>query len=208
MNLRLQFSIRALLFVVALCSVPLGVRQWYVAAGDYERGVGAEIMARGYHVEMLEGPPAWLETMLWMDVSYISKVSLLGASRRDTEELVPRLGSLQRLRQLTLSGADVVDADLDVLFACPRLNGIALDRTRITDRGLQSLTACQEIEVVSVANTAVSDAGIRVADRLPRVVEISVWNTKVTRAGAQELRRLRKVVCDVEGDVRLIEFEW
>jgi hypothetical protein len=165
----LQFSLRTLMVLMLLISVPLGWLAFKMRQATEQRAVVRQIEELGgtaVHCGQFEPlekwpprVPSWLLNALGDDFfRTINYVALCGSKVTDAE--LVRLRALPQLRSLYLRGSQVTDAGLVCLPGLTRLEELSLANTRVSDAGLTHLRALTQLRTVNLRNTQVTDAGV------------------------------------------------
>jgi hypothetical protein len=109
--------------------------------------------------------------------------------------MVPELGSLENLSELSLSFSEpgvFTDADLACVCQLTKLRRLSLASTDITDDGLAALASLKNLERLSLDGCKITDAGLlRLVKMLPKLKSIGVAETQVTADGVEEFKSLR-----------------
>jgi len=114
-----------------------------------------------------------------------------------TDEALPSLSNMLRLRQLWLNDTLISDAGLATIARFKSLVDLNLDSTPITDSGMRYVAELPNLWRLSMANTSISDRGLETLHRSTTLNTLDVSDTAVTEAGVE---RFRKAVpnCHVE----------
>jgi hypothetical protein len=179
----LQFSLRTLLVLMLMISVPLGVLASKIRKAREQRIVVQKIQeldGMAIHCGQLEPRekwppriPLWLRKTLGDDFfRTINYVHLRGPKVTDAE--LVRLRALPQLRSLYLRGSRVTDAGLVHVCGLPHLRTLSLNSTGVTDAGLVCLRGLTSLKSLSLAETHVTATGVaELQQALP--------NCKITR---------------------------
>lgn len=97
------------------------------------------------------------------------------------------LSGLQRLRSLSLEGAAVTNADLQVLTDLPALTLVNFARTKLTDGSWPFLKTMPALHDVRLEDTAVGDITVTDLSALPGLRHLNLRNTSVTDVGTAAL---------------------
>ena len=144
---RFQFSVRAMMLVFLLVSLPLGWVGFRIGQLRRQAAVVKELEPLGPRLHYRYGN--------LRSVSFDN----LDPQRFDPSVLA-RLKELPKLDHLNLSGMPVADGDLPRLRGA-RLKTLDLRGTRITDAGLMHLQGIRGLRHVDVRGTYVTTAGAR-----------------------------------------------
>jgi hypothetical protein len=195
---RFRFSLRTLLMVVVLLSVPMG---WFALkmrqAERQRQAVEAIQKAGGYVAYDYEfygsGPPgpAWLRRLLCED--FFANVVLVHFSMRFGDGYMVHLKGLTGLEWLELTGTQVTDGGLEHLRGLTKLDSLELSDTQITDAGLEHLKGLTKLEDLNLSNTQVTDAGLEYLEVLRNLRILELSSTQVTDAGLENLKGLTKL---------------
>jgi hypothetical protein len=79
---------------------------------------------------------------------------------RATDPLLALLPPFDRLRELSLIGADVTDAGLTYLTELKALRRLSLRGTHVTDAGVSRLARCSNLRWIDLRETRVTPAGV------------------------------------------------
>jgi hypothetical protein len=175
----LQFSVRTMMVLMLVISVPLGWLAYKVRQAREQRAVVRQIQELGGtagHCVQFEPRekwpprvPSWLLNILGDDFfRTINYVALSGSKVTDAE--LVRLRALPQLESLYLRSSQVTDAGLVCLPVLTQLEELSLDSTQITDAGLEHLRGLTQLKSLSLVNTQVTDAGVaQLQKALPNV---------------------------------------
>src|SRR3954470_22968965 len=192
-----QFSLRALLAVMALSAMALGA--WLICIGPAERQ--RAIVRR---IEDLNGvveyanPPndeSWpiRELRKWLPRDYVDPVVSVYLKGTAGDNALGDLHELKHLETLSLEFTSVTDSGLAHISGLARLRRLDLSGTLITDAGLIRLQRLTLLEELSLHQSAVTDAGLVHIGGLPQLRRIELGGTPVTDAGFFHLRGLREL---------------
>jgi hypothetical protein len=160
----LQFSLRTLLVLTLVVSLPLGwlgakvkqAREQRKAVEAIERlggWAGCEPRSSG----ALRTVAAWLITSVGEDLSLDVVAVYLG---KDSDAGVPNLGGVTQLYGLSVDSAQVTDAWLERLRGLSEVRCLWLNGTQVTDAGLTQLHGMRELQGLILDDTQVTDAGV------------------------------------------------
>jgi hypothetical protein len=116
----------------------------------------------------------------------IVRVSLTGT--RVTDEGLPHLAGLKRLRSLELRGLAVTGGGLKSLSGLTGLKTLDLAMTAVADDGLKHLAGLDALEWLALWGTRVGDGGLKHLAGLKNLREVSVQRTNVTAEGVKKLK--------------------
>jgi hypothetical protein len=205
----LQFSLRTLLVLVLIVSMPLG---WFAfklrQAREQREAIGRIEELGGFAVYDFEiddhGLPTYPYRPPWLQMAddlleEHSCATLVTAGirqdrvheldRERTDALLDRLVELTEVRTLYLLGGAVGDAGVKKLTSLNRIQRLYLSGTDVTDSGLQYLQALPQLEVLMLHTTKITDAGLHYLQGLHQLNELDLTDTQVTDAGVAELQQ-------------------
>ncbi len=135
-----------------------------------------------------------------------------------TDDMVPVIAGLPKLRTLSLEGCPITDHGLPPLLQSQTIEAIILDDTGITDDGIATLAELPKLERLHIGNTAVTDRGVealqghkylgalwahrsRIGDAgighlatCPRLVAVHALRTKCTDEGIEAIAAAKKLM--------------
>lgn len=179
-----RFSLKTLMLVVVLLSLPLGWFAMKMVRAERQRQAVEAIEEAGgvvfyeYHykggaltVGAKPSGPAWLrqlvgEDFFWeaVNVDFFTK----GYVARADDMVLEDVKGLTGLKGLVLSCAPVTDAGLEQLKGLTALESLSLGRTQVTDSGLENLKEMTNLESLDLTDTQVTAEGIeRLQKALP-----------------------------------------
>src|SRR6185503_2739563 len=101
---------------------------------------------------------------------------------------VPATG---RIREISLAGARVGDAQVDFLqAAAATLEKLNLEATEVGDLGLQKLQRLKNLKELNLAYTPISDSGLKHLAVLANLRVLKIGGTQVTGSGLADLAPL------------------
>ena len=127
-------------------------RDWPVVLHALAEAAAPGLDASGQMTDAMLANVRRVEHLVRLDAS---------GSKAVTDEGVPALAGLSRLRHLDLGGTAITDRALDVLRSLPALESISLWGTRITDAGMNAFRACDRLRTVNLGGTRTGDAAVR-----------------------------------------------
>jgi len=197
-----QFSLRTLLIVVLVLSLPLGWIGWKLEKAREQRKAVEAILKEGasvwYDYQMkketgvlipgAEPPgPAWLRKLLGDDVfADVVQVFLRGDN---VDSQLKQIKGFTKMRTLH-TYKHVTDAGLEHITGMKELKILSLDGSQITDEGLAHLSGLTELRLLMLSRTQITDAGLRHLNGLTKLTGLHVVDTRVTDDGAIELQEV------------------
>lgn len=189
-----QFSLRTLLVLVFLASIPLSWFAVKMQQAREQRQIVEAIQKLGGSVEYGVRfsdliVPRSLRNVLGDDFfGSVSRV-VFDDCQQVTDSELDHLNGLSQLESLSLNGTCVTDAGLEHLKRFPQLYWLSLDGTQVTDAGLKHLEGLGQLLLLSLNGSRVTDAGLEHLSGLTRLVRLSLADTKVTDEGVEELSK-------------------
>jgi len=199
-----RFSLRTLLIVVVLLSLPLG---WFVRQAQRQRKAVEAIRKAGglvwYDYELDEDgfstgteeppTPAWLRELIGDDF-FLDVVGVGVAEDTGVGDVVlEHVKGLTKLEYLVLGGSPITDDGLENAKGLTRLDGLVLLGTQVTDDGLEHLKGLTELEWLELSFTQVTDDGLVHLAGLERLKWLGLSRTDVTDRGLEHLKGLREL---------------
>jgi hypothetical protein len=170
----LQFTLRTMLVLILIVSVPLGWFAHKLRQAEQQREAVREI-------EEIGGTAVQCPNFDPRD-SWASRVPSRLRRTLGDEFFVT-------VNYVSLSGARITDTDLMRLRAFPRLRALYARRCRVTDAGLVHLRELVHLEELSLHSTRITDAGLEHLRGLTQLQVLWLRNTQVTDAGVTELQK-------------------
>lgn len=99
------------------------------------------------------------------------------------------IAALTSLRELNLTGANIVDADVAKLIALRHLTALSLQHTSVGADASKHLRKMTSLRTLDLTYTRVSDASIDDLGQLRNLERLFLGGTLVTETGAQQLRK-------------------
>ncbi len=210
----LRFSLRTLLIVVTVLSVPLGWIGWRLQQVRRERATIIWIEKMGgnvsFHHQFETDPRSWWKesTDRWFGerVGYVNlhhpqvsdlspltefkNLKVLDLGKTQVSDLSP-LAELKNLSTLYLGNTQV--SDLSPLAALKNLESLNLSNTQLSN--LSPLAELKNLEKLWLSDTQVSDVSPLAA--LKNLKWLSLYNTQVSDEQVQELRQALPN-CDIQ----------
>ena len=170
----LQYSLRTLLVLMLVISVPLGVLASKIRRARAQRVVVQEIQELGgmaIHCGGLDPREKWPPRVpLWL-------LKILGDD------------FFRTINYVQLRGPKATDAELARLRALPQIRSLHLRSSRVTDAGLVHVCRLLHLRNLSLNSTGVTDAGLVCLRGLTSLKSLSLEETHVTAAGVAELQQ-------------------
>ncbi len=205
----LQFSLRTLLVLMLVISVPLGWFAFKLWQAREQREAIRRIEELGgfayYDFEIDDHgmptypyrPPILRMADDLLEEHFCATLVTAGIrqdqvqelDRERTDALLDRLIELTELRTLYLLNGAVEDAGVKKLTSRNRIQRLYLSGTDVTDNGLQYLQALPQLEVLMLHSTKITDAGLLHLQGLYQLNELDLADTQVTDAGVGELQQ-------------------
>ena len=173
---RLQFSIRALLLIVAIVSVPLF---WMAKISDRTRRQEAAIQEVAKH----EGIVGQSGGNVWVPEWFRVAVGEEFFRSPRTVDFATNLG-----RRFGSNEAKATDEDLAVLESLTEVETLELGNNEgITDRGLIHLKPLENLSTLYLYQTGVQGPGLVHLERLPKLHSISLSRSELGDSGLKHL---------------------
>lgn len=195
MNMRLRFSLTALLIAVGLWVVILAV----FTPSKQERAI-REIESYGGNADIRDHDGKQrTSARLWkwsggddglhafQSLPKIIHIHVHGASGITDRGLVILGDRLDEAEIVTLRDTSVSDEGCAELKRCTELRELDLTSTKITDAGLVHLSKLKQLEVLRLGVNPITDKGLIALRGLPRLKLLYLGGTQVTRQGIKEL---------------------
>lgn len=203
---RVRFSVRTLLMLFLLLSLPLGWVAHQRRVAFQTRAAISEIRERGglLHFwakvypeplhQLLGSPPnlAIIEfpepcNFTDADLQWLTRLPRVpGLSLHNTavtEEAFPLLSHIAELKRLDLRGTPFDDASIEHLQEIDGLQGLDLRDTAITDRGMKEIAKITSLITLHVASPGVTDDGVLELAGHPRLEMLNLSDSQVTDRG-------------------------
>jgi hypothetical protein len=202
---RFQFSIRALLLLVAVVAVPCSWMMVELKEAKEQEAVakldGAwafydwQVDANGDQLRFAEPPgPTWLRRLLGDD--FLANVVWLrpDGTATDVDMEVEHIKALAGLKGLDLSQTQVTNAELELLMeSLPQLHDLSLGGTQVTSAGLKNLNRLTQLQGLWLVGTGVTDAGLEQLKGLTQLKQLNLMFARVTDAGLNNLEGLKQL---------------
>ena len=192
----MQFSLRGLLVLVAICSVWLGIafhrarEQARVVALLRAHDKGSLFVLYDFNDldEDARSPiPAWLIETLGID--FFHDVTAIAAWDGATDDMLEIIGMLTDVRSLLLHESSVTNQGLGHLKHLAHLEDLhiyALESAAFDDEGLAQLATLRRLFQLGITNKNITDAGLEHLKRLPNLRLLYLGDTRVTLAGIKD----------------------
>ncbi|XP_049341397.1 uncharacterized protein si:ch73-173p19.1 [Astyanax mexicanus] len=118
-----------------------------------------------------------------------------------TDQGITQLGSMTRLKKLSLSNTQLSDAGLIALVTLKELVELCLDRTAVSSRSVAALiTQLPYLQVIGLACTRVGDTVVRYGlSQCPQLLKLNLSRTRITDRGLRFLYRMRLNQVNLDG---------
>jgi hypothetical protein len=205
----LQFTLRGLLLLIAICSVGLGLA--FHRARQQSRAVAAIQSFHGYVFYDFQGVdsdsfnqwgtskvPGWLLDSLGVD--FFHNVTLVAFDVGPvTDDVLAPLFTLRKVRYLFFDSSLVTDAGLAHLKGLEKLQVLRMsagenetggfDTPDFTDAGLAEIAELRDLQELTIDHAVISDRGLQHLTSLSNLRFLKLGDTKVTRAGTEALSK-------------------
>jgi hypothetical protein len=200
-----QFSLRGLLVLVAICSVWLGIA--FHRAREQARAVAAIKSGGGYVFYDYQGVeyrsfdqwgtseiPAWLSGQLGVD--FFHDVTLLVFDVLPiTDGLLMTVSELPEVRYLAFLSAGLSGNSLIHLKELNKLQHLAIlsaedEAPTFEDAAFSVLAKLPDLRVLEIYGENLSDRGLDYLSELTKLERLMLDHTQVTRAGAEVLSKV------------------
>ena len=137
---------------------------------------------------------SWLGEDFFSDVVDVNLVYTNDSGEREnnlnvTNEALPHLTALPKLRQLGLKATQATDDDLRIVGGLKTLKRFYFwDAKNITDRGVFHLSGLTRLEEIHLSFSQIGDEGLRVLAQLPKMQFIGVQGGRFTDRGLEFLK--------------------
>lgn len=200
---RVRFTLRTLLVLVLLLSLPLAYLAVRIRRGQVQQRAAGHVnelggmvvyyhqldMSGNYYGRSEPGAPRWVRSLLGDDVfRQVVAVNLHQCEVHDDD--LPNFTSLEHLAALDLGCTQVTDRGLVQLAAFANLESLDLHNTKITNDGLQHLKPLTKLKTLNISGTAIGDEGLVHLATLPALSDVRLTSTKITDDGLAMLAAL------------------
>ena len=195
----LRFSLRSLMLLVAIVSIPLGWMAWQVNRVRNQRLIVAELSSVGgqviysYRSQQMrpqEPPgPKWLRSLLGDDIfSDVKEVDI----RHDhvTEQTLARIATLHAVHTLHMESGQISDNGLAHLAKMSTLQQVVLQSRGFSDASLAQLTKSKGLKALTVYSPKLTDVGLKYVGKLKKLETIDIMADKVTGDGLAQIATL------------------
>jgi hypothetical protein len=197
-----QFSLRMLLVLVLIVSVPLGWLDVKRRQARDRRQTLAAIKKLGgigdydCHVDASGKPihhgPAWLRKLYGDDLfDTVSMLRLWGP--QTTDDALIHVRALPELQRLDLRETAITDAGMAHLQGLTQLQWLPLEGTQVTDAGLVHLRGLTRLRELDLTGLPITDAGMAHLQGLTQLRRLVLTNNPITDAGCAHVSRLTKL---------------
>jgi Leucine Rich Repeat (LRR) protein len=208
-----QFSLRTLLIVVTLASLPLAAYVWLRSAAQRQARAVAELRQMGATVQYsFEPAPAaapgakapaaktpppetafqrWARRNLGSDFAHHVDSIAMGRPGRTGDpqqwrDFFQHARELRGVKVLQMHGATIGDDDLARLPFLETLERLVVDRTLATDAAMLPLSRATQLRTLELTDTPVGDRALEAIDA-PRLQELVLRRTMISNRGLAPL---------------------
>ena len=121
----------------------------------------------------------------------IRKLDLFGT--QITDDCVPHLLAMPKLRWIGLGHTEITDKGLEELSSHPRLQFVELDRTNITDEGVKSLSKLRSLRNLDLADTSTTSSSMDLIGKMTELKSLSLKGVKLDGTSIAKLNGLKKL---------------
>lgn len=187
-----RFSIRALLLLVLLLSLPLAYFSNWIAAKRREIDVAQRFEGDRGHLLYARD---WSEPVIQEQLERIFPRDYLYSAWRlkladATDARLPEFRHFRQLAYLDLSHSKITDAGLLPLRSLRSLQVLELNHTEIGDQGFANFSANQRLHSLCLIDTKITDASLARMKHLHVLQSLWLSHTSITDAGVAELAGL------------------
>jgi hypothetical protein len=186
-----QFSLRAVLILVAVCALLAGIWAAYFEPYRREQQVLAEMQGKQVTVATEAIGPGWLK---WLAQGrYAQRVVRVDLGQDVTDSDLARLNSFGYLQTVMIaSGPGVTDEGLGHLAKISGLRELMLAEVSVSNEGLRHLQGTQSLWKLWISSDQITDDGLITIGKLTELRELAV-QANVTDKGMQYLGSLTKL---------------
>jgi len=188
-----QFSLKAILVVTTLASIPLGwlANDWN--AVRKRKAAIATLQQSGAWLDYDQSQPfrpSWLRPRLGQESDgEVWKIRFEIEPDKITDAGLIPVGGLSKLRYLSINQTRVTDAGLRHIAGLTELEWPFLHDTQVSDDGLIFLADHARLKCLGLHRTQISDAGLLHLARLSRLEYLDIRDTHVTEQGIGKLQK-------------------
>ena len=215
----LRLSLRSLLFLVVVISVPLA---WKVNRAHNQRRVVAKLTSLGAQVIWsFQQPgakdppePQWLRRLLgdhfFFDVHHVDTSgatedvileaaalpnlkSLYVDSDALTDDGIANLARISDVETLSLRSTNITDTGLERLTGLKNLKHLILSGPQFTATGLSHLAKLRQLEYLSLNGTKLNDEVCAILFKLSRLTTLQLGDLEITHAQLERLSELSQL---------------
>jgi Leucine-rich repeat (LRR) protein len=188
----LQFSLRSLLALTALCGAAMGWLAWEWQFYRRQAEAASGLRDAGAWVDTRPVGSAWLRKLCGEDL--LQDVVGLNCSGMDLGDAdLRRLALLTELETLSLNHASITDPGFECFRHLRKLRELRLRQTAITDDGLANVAQFKQLETLNLSFTDIGDAGARHLNGLTKLRSLHLDGTRITDAGVENLKTLKNL---------------
>lgn len=208
----LRFSVRGLLLLVLLVSIPLGlIGRDLIRSKSEEYLVNDIQIADGYvrydYVYQVMPPPGtmgltiakfdehepkghWLARKILGEniYSYVTIVNLRRAD--DPNQVLPRIATFSRLEKLSLAEAALTDESVDAISQLRQLRELYLESIELSPQQMRKLAAINSLETLYFTGSFATDDVLEQVANFKNLQEITLRDTAITNRALQSLARV------------------
>ena len=199
-----QFSLRGLLVLVAICSVWLGIA--FHRAREQARAVAAIKSSGGYVFYDFQGieadsfdqwgtsdVPAWLVNSLGVDFFHAVTLVVFDVTPI-TDDLLSTVSELPEVRYLAFLSAGLSDNSLVHLKRLKKLQMLQIlsldhEPPDFDDAALVVIADLSELRELEIYRESLTDSGLQQFNRLTKLQRLMLGDVQVSHAGAAELNK-------------------
>ncbi len=195
----LQFRLRTLLVLMALCGVAVRWAGQPIIAARQQANAVAAIEAAGGHFYKCRGKPivpGWMRR--FFAPSACISVSHVEFPRHSGDAEMALLADLPHVINLMGCGSHTTDAGMTHISGLSELGWLNLSETQITDTGLRYLCGLSNLQDLNLTDTHITDAGVEQLKSLTGLKRLHLDGTKVS---AEQVESLEKALpnCAISG---------
>ncbi|MEW4528145.1 protein kinase [Maioricimonas sp. JC845] len=142
----------------------------------------------------IQGVHLWHRELTDEDVPRLAPLTRLRAldirGNHLTSASLPHLCNLTTLRWLYLGKMNIDDTHLAELNRLPLLEALGLEGTGVTDQGVAQLREMKHLRELRIGNTAITDQAVEHACRWTTLVRLDLFGTDVSDAGVKHMTSL------------------